>query len=301
MSATRTRRTSSKKTAQKRGRSGASSSSRRSKGVRATPRKSARASKRGSPSRKTGAASKRSAASRSPIEQSIALLVQDHRKVDKMFRQAERVKDDMERLRPIVEEACAALTQHSQIEEQHFYPVMHQAAKETDLIAEAYVEHASLKELIAKLQRGRADEEQYAALFTVLGEYVKHHVKEEEGEIFPKARRLRADFQPLLDALMAREEGETRRRPSARGAALASEAQEPGRRSTRGRQGRGRSSSQDAQADGGIAAGREGMQSDVEQPRRGRRDSAREDTSETEEAGRGRDQESIEQEHRSRG
>jgi hypothetical protein len=213
-----------------------------------------------------------------------------------MFRQAERVKEDMARLRPIVEEACAAITQHAEIEERHFYPVMQQTGKETDLIAEAYVEHASAKALIAKLQGGRADDEQYAATFTVLGEYVKHHVKEEEDEIFPKARRARADFQPLLDALMAREEGGMRRSTAGR-SARRQDAQETGERSTRGRQGRSRTSREPA--DGGVSQDSEALATDVEQARRGRRGAVREDTGETEGTARGREQEAPEQEDRS--
>jgi hypothetical protein len=213
-----------------------------------------------------------------------------------MFRQAERVKEDMARLRPIVEEACAALTQHAEIEERYFYPVMQQAGKGTDLIAEAYIEHASAKALIAKLQGGRAEDEQYAAMFTVLGEYVKHHVKEEEDEIFPKARRAGADFQALLDALMAREEAGMRRSPGGR-STRGQDAQDTGERSTRGRQGRSRASRE--QPDGGVSQDMEAMTTDVEQARRGRRGGAREDAGETEGMARGREQEALEQEDRS--
>jgi hemerythrin-like domain-containing protein len=130
----------------------------------------------------------------------------DHKMVQQMFRQAERAKEKPDQLREIVEAACAALTLHAEIEEQHFYPQMRQTGKDTDMIAEAYVEHASAKQLIAELEGGDPEDEEYAAKFKVLGEYVKHHVKEEENEIFPKARRARADFEPLLEALIARDE-----------------------------------------------------------------------------------------------
>lgn len=303
MSATRSRSISSKnKNASTRGRS-ISTASRGAKGGRGAGRKkNARDSKPAAPARrKSRGRAGATRASRSPIGQAIELLMQDHRKVQKLFRQAERVKDDAERLRPIVEEACAALKQHTRIEERHFYPVMHDAGKDADVIAEAYVEHGSAKQLIAQLERGDADDEQYAATFTVLGEYVKHHIKEEEGEIFPKARRARADFKPLLDALMARERGGTEPSTGARGA-RPEEAEAPGRRTARGRQARGRATRENAaaEADAGAGAANEPVGSDVEQPRRGRRGATAEETGETETAGRGRERESVEQEDRSR-
>jgi hemerythrin superfamily protein len=297
MSATRTRSKSSKKSTQKRGRS-TSLAARGAKGGGTAARKSTRASG-GARGAAKKSASRTSGASRTkgtPIAQSIELLKEDHKEVQKLFRQAERLKDDVQRLRPIVEQACAALKQHTRIEEQYFYPVMQQASKETDLIAEAYVEHASAKQLIQQLERGNTDGEKYAATFTVLGEYVKHHIKEEEEEIFPKARRAAGDFEPLLDALMAKKEG-AEAEPMA-GSEM-DEAREPGRRAARGRQGRGRAARESAQADGGGAA-REAMESDIEQPRRGRRGAEQEETGETETAGRGREQESVEQEDRTR-
>jgi len=217
-----------------------------------------------------------------------------------MFRQAERLKDDMERLRPLVEQACAALTQHTEIEEQYFYPVMQETGTETDMIAEAYVEHASAKELIAQLQQGRAEDEQYAAMFTVLGEYVNHHIKEEEGDIFPKAKRARADFQPLLDALTMREEGATAQASTGGRSSRSSEAQDTERGSARGRQGRGRSSREGAGSEGTASSGRQGSEGDVEQPRRGRRGGSQEESADQETSGRGRGEESQEQEGRSR-
>jgi hemerythrin superfamily protein len=133
----------------------------------------------------------------------IEMLTADHEMVKKLFRQGERIEDDTDRLQAIVDEACHALTEHAEIEEEFFYP----ALRETDareLIAEAEVEHNSAKQLIADLQGMDADDERYRATFKVLGEYVKHHVKEEESEIFPLARASKADFEPLLEALSAR-------------------------------------------------------------------------------------------------
>ncbi len=133
----------------------------------------------------------------------IEMLTSDHEKVKKLFRDGERIEDDTDQLQSIVDEVCDALTEHAEIEEEFFYP----ALRETDareLVAEAEVEHNSAKQLIADLQGMDADDERYRATFKVLGEYVKHHVKEEEGEIFPLARASKADFEALFEALSAR-------------------------------------------------------------------------------------------------
>ena len=133
----------------------------------------------------------------------VEMLTSDHENVKKLFREGERIEDDTDRLQAIVDEVCDALTEHAEIEEEFFYP----ALRETDareLVAEAEVEHNSAKQLIADLQGMDADDERYRATFKVLGEYVKHHVKEEEGEIFPLARTSKADFEPLFEALSAR-------------------------------------------------------------------------------------------------
>jgi hemerythrin-like domain-containing protein len=231
----------------------------------------------------------------------------DHKKVQTLFRQGERAKEDKEKLRAIVEQACEALAMHADIEEQHFYPVMREAGKETDLIAEAEVEHASAKQLIAELESGDPEEEQYAATFKVLGEYVKHHIKEEEGEIFPKARRARGDFTPLLTALQARDEAEQAEGTAGRGAraaagSRAAEAEQgSGSSSARGREGRGRRSLRgraggeaETQQSTPQAGAESGGEDDVEQPRRGRRGGS-EETGETETPIHGGDQEPVEE------
>ncbi|HVO87492.1 MAG TPA: hemerythrin domain-containing protein [Casimicrobiaceae bacterium] len=166
--------------------------------TRGSARKSTRARK-GSTS-----SARKSSARSSPTVQAIDLLIEDHRMVQKMFRQGERKREDTESLQQIVQQACDALTQHADIEEQYFYPVMREEADERDLIAEAEVEHASAKQLIAELQQMKAEDERYAATFKVLGEYVNHHIDEEEKQIFPKARRAKVDLSMLQQALEQR-------------------------------------------------------------------------------------------------
>ena len=95
---------------------------------------------------------------------------------------------------------------HAQIEEEIFYPALREALKETDLIDEAAVEHQTAKDLIAQIQAAGEPDEMFDAKVKVLGEYIDHHVKEERGEIFPKARAARK-----LDLMAMREELETRK------------------------------------------------------------------------------------------
>ena len=138
----------------------------------------------------------------------IQMLIEDHRKVQKMFKQFEKLKDqdDEQSKRDLVEQACAELKVHTTIEEEIFYPAAREALDEGDLVAEALVEHASAKELIAKLEGMDADGEEYDATFTVLGEYVNHHIEEEQGEIFPKMKKAGLDWDGLAQQMQQRKE-----------------------------------------------------------------------------------------------
>jgi len=123
-----------------------------------------------------------------------------------MFKQAERLKDeDTEQLQQIVQQACQELTLHTQVEEQFFYPALEDALdeKKQDLVREANVEHTSAKELIAKLQAMGPDDEDYKATFKVLGEYVNHHIEEEEKQMFPAAKRAKLDLKAIGQQILA--------------------------------------------------------------------------------------------------
>lgn len=140
------------------------------------------------------------ASSRTP--HAIALLMADHKTVDKLFKRFAKADDDEKA--QIVQEACAALTVHATIEEEIFYPALREADVDSDLLDEAKVEHKSIKRLVSELESMQPGEELYDAKLTVLAEYVKHHVKEEEGEIFPKAKRADVDMDDLGNALEVR-------------------------------------------------------------------------------------------------
>jgi hemerythrin-like domain-containing protein len=132
----------------------------------------------------------------------IALLMEDHDYVKKAFRAFEKI--DEEDQPALVRQVLQALKVHTRIEEEVFYPAVRKAIKDQDLMNEAEVEHDSAKVLIRQLERMKPSDPKFAATFTVLGEYVNHHVKEEESEMFPKARRARVNLKGLGAKLMGR-------------------------------------------------------------------------------------------------
>lgn len=137
--------------------------------------------------------------SRTKSQDAITLLTDDHKKVQKMFKEYEKLAekgsdDDKDELARTI---CAELTVHAQIEEEILYPAASEVLEESDLIEEAEVEHASAKELIAQIESMQVDEELFDAKVTVLGEYVNHHIKEEQDEIFPKLKKSDLDLDVL--------------------------------------------------------------------------------------------------------
>jgi hemerythrin-like domain-containing protein len=138
----------------------------------------------------------------------IEMLMEDHKRVKRAFREGERLteQDDTEALEQLVQQTCAELQVHATLEEELFYPAIREAIKYTDLLDEAEVEHASAKDLIAQLESMTAEDPKFAATFKVLGEYVKHHIKEEEGEMFEQLERARVQWEPLLQEIQQRRE-----------------------------------------------------------------------------------------------
>ena len=130
----------------------------------------------------------------------------------KLFKEYEelagsRGRSAVSRKLDIARQVCLELTVHAQIEEEIFYPALRQAIKETDLLAEAEVEHQSAKDLIAQIEAalGSPPDESFDAKVTVLGEYIDHHIKEERNEIFVKARAARkVDLVGMRSQLEAR-------------------------------------------------------------------------------------------------
>ena len=136
----------------------------------------------------------------------IALLKQDHRTVSALFEEFE--KADEEEQATIAQRVCQLLTVHAQIEEELLYPAAKEAfegeEEDEDLVNEAEVEHGSAKELIAKIEGMSSGDEHFKATVTVLGEYIKHHVKEEESELFPQLKKTELDLKELGGRLAER-------------------------------------------------------------------------------------------------
>jgi hemerythrin-like domain-containing protein len=151
------------------------------------------------------AASRAQSSARSEI---ISMLKEDHKRAKKSFRQFEKLDphEDAEQCQAIVEQTCAELKLHTALEEELLYPAARKLLSEEDLIDEAEVEHATAKSLIEQLGGMTPDDEKYAATFTVLGEYVNHHIKEEENEIFPQLGRAKAEWEGLCDEMNSRRE-----------------------------------------------------------------------------------------------
>lgn len=139
-------------------------------------------------------------------ESVLEMLKDDHKRVKKAFRDFEKIDphEDPERASEIVEQTCSELEVHAQLEEEIFYPAVRENISEADLVAEAEVEHKSAKQLIADIRSLSPDDEKYAASFTVLGEYVKHHIREEEQEMFKQLERAKIDWSAMLESMQQR-------------------------------------------------------------------------------------------------
>jgi len=154
--------------------------------------------------RKTPARTSR-AASGSSGQDAIALLRADHRKVSELYTQYEATRSAAKK-KALVATICLELSVHARVEEEIFYPAVKAALKDKELVPEAQVEHASLKELIAQVKDKEPDGEMFDAKIKVMSEYTKHHVKEEQNEMFPKVKKTRLDLQELGARIAARKE-----------------------------------------------------------------------------------------------
>lgn len=149
----------------------------------------------------------------------IAILIEDHKKVKKMFMDFDKLMksggNEAEK-GALVEKICEELIVHTHLEEEIFYPAVRAAIDDDDLMDEADVEHAGAKDLIAQLEAMEPGDDHYDAKVTVLGENIDHHVKEEQDEMFPKAEKAKLDLAALGQKMLER-----KRELKARGGASA--------------------------------------------------------------------------------
>jgi hemerythrin-like domain-containing protein len=137
----------------------------------------------------------------------IKLLTDDHNKVKKMFKEFEKLhKKQEEGKEDLVRQICKELTIHTQLEEEIFYPAAREAIDDDDLMNEAVVEHQAAKDLIEKIQSMNSSDPMYDAIVSVLGEYVNHHIEEEQNEIFPKVEKAKVDLEEIGTEIAARKE-----------------------------------------------------------------------------------------------
>jgi len=140
-------------------------------------------------------------------KEALGMLIDDHRKAKKLFKEFESEKDS-EKKEGIAREVCMQLTVHTRLEEEYFYPALREQDPETfdDLLNEATVEHASAKELIAQIEGSGPSDTLWEAKVTVLGEYVNHHVEEEENEMFTLAIEKKIDLREIAQSMTQRKE-----------------------------------------------------------------------------------------------
>lgn len=149
----------------------------------------------------------RAAPSRSKHD-AIKLLTADHDKVKKMFKEFEKLckKNDGAGKEELVDQICKELTVHAQLEEEIFYPAARDGINDDDLMNEALVEHASAKDLIGQIQSMGASDPMYDATVRVLGEYINHHVEEEQNEMFSKVQKSKMDLEEIGAEIAERKE-----------------------------------------------------------------------------------------------
>lgn len=155
-------------------------------------------------------------------QEATALLRSDHQRVSELFAEFAKTRSSAKKMK-LVSQLCTELIVHVQIEEEIFYPAVKKALKDKLLVPEATIEHATLKDLIAQVEGVAPDGEMYDARVKVLSEYVRHHVKEEHEQMFPKARETKLDMVKLGAQLAARKEEllAQRLQPGAKEGALA--------------------------------------------------------------------------------
>jgi hypothetical protein len=134
------------------------------------------------------------------------LLEQDHREVEEWLDEFDEMREGDKRKGELAEKICLALKVHAQIEEEIFYPQARDATKDDDLIDEAIVEHATVKNLVAEIEKMKVGDELYDAKMRVLGEMVKRHIREEEEELFPELQSTTMNLDAIGKDLSERKE-----------------------------------------------------------------------------------------------
>lgn len=137
----------------------------------------------------------------------LTLMLDDHRRVKELFKAFGKEKDPEAR-EALAHEACLTLTVIARVEEELFYPFLRTQDKAAfgRLVDKAVVEHACARNLIAQIQGMTTDDELFNAKVTVLGQYISHHIEEEEGELFPKLVVMNVDLRDIGTKMQQRKD-----------------------------------------------------------------------------------------------
>jgi hemerythrin superfamily protein len=147
---------------------------------------------------------KKSASRKTPASKdALTLLRADHKHVSALFDAYENARSTKRKLE-LSKDICSELKVHTTIEEEIFYPALRRVKGVDDMLDEANVEHAGAKHLIGEIERSSPGDDYYDARIKVLSEYIRHHVKEEQDEIFPKAKKSKINLQALGEQLAQR-------------------------------------------------------------------------------------------------
>lgn len=152
---------------------------------------------------------KKTSGNKEESNSAIALLMEDHARVRQLFAEFKKIKGEttaQAKKAELVRQVCQELLIHAQVEEELFYPAVRAAIDDQDLMDEAEVEHAGAKDLIMQLMEMAPGDDLYDAKVTVLSESIEHHVGEEEGSMFPQARRAKELEPSLGDQLLQRKQ-----------------------------------------------------------------------------------------------
>ncbi len=139
----------------------------------------------------------------------IAMLKEDHQKVKKLLKEGDESTERAVKTRQeLIQTLQQELDVHERIEEEIFYPALQSFAKAKEIVLEAYEEHDVVDTILGEILTTPVDDETWAAKFTVMKENLEHHIEEEEGDMFKKARDLlsETDLEELGERMQQRKE-----------------------------------------------------------------------------------------------
>ena len=134
-------------------------------------------------------------------QQCLWLLIHDHRAMQDLFRHFAAPGLDPAAKHALAQRACEQIRMHQQLEEEVFYAALAERLDDTRELDEGLVEHGVIAELAGRVARMQPSDARFDATVTVLGEYLNHHLREEERDLFPQVTRAPIDFGHLLDAM----------------------------------------------------------------------------------------------------